>query len=329
MIDRDAAVRATVITLVVVGVLIVAQAAVVAAVTGDRQPLLTRETVPTSPTADAWESIPGRRVTLSKQTIAPPFGGGSVDTMTVEAVSNETHVGFRLTWPDSTRDESLAGPREYSDAAAIMVHDGSAPPITMGATGTPVNVWYWRAAWQFGENESSWTGDMYAYPHQSNATKPGRAADNPLSRARYERLAQNYYARGFGSLSHAPEQPVHAEATRTDDGWSVVFWRARSTDGTHDAGFADGGDEYLAFAVWNGSAGEANGEKSLTMQFTRLDHESGRLGPADVGTPTATPVTNPTGSLPLIPRSLETLALVAGALVLLWGLAYAGVRLSE
>lgn len=329
MIDRDPAARATLATLVVVGVLIVAQAAVVAAVTGGQQSLQIRETVPTSPTADDWETIPGRRVTLSEQTISPPFGGGSVDTMEVEAVSNDTHVAFRLTWPDPTRDASLAGPREYSDAAAIMVHDGEAPPITMGATGTPVNVWYWRASWQFDENASWGTGDMYAYPHQSNATKPGQAVDNPLSKAHYDRFGQNYYARGFGSLSNAPAQPVRAEAARTDDGWSVVFWRARSTNGTHDAGFADDGDEYLAFAIWNGSAGEADGEKSLTMKFTRLDRESGQLGPADTGNGDAgTPASEP-ADLPLIPRSLETAAWLASALVVLWVIAYAGVTLSE
>jgi DMSO reductase family type II enzyme heme b subunit len=328
MIDRRRAVRATVITLAVVAVLVVAQAAVVAALTGGQQPSQTRATVPTSPTADAWDSIPGRRVTLSKQTIAAPFGGGSVDTLHVQVVENATHVGFRLTWTDPTFDDSLAGPREYSDAAAVMLHDGTAPPITMGAAGTPVNVWYWRASWEGPDEAASWTGDMYAYPHRSNATMPGRAVDNPLSRVRDERLAQNYYVRGFGSLSNAPVQPVHARGTRTDDGWSVVFWRARSTNGTYDAGFADGTDEYLAFAVWNGSAGEADGEKSLTMTFTRLDRETGRLGPADAG-PTGTPPTQPDGGAPWIPQSVETIAWIAGAVVLLWAMAYAGVTLSE
>jgi DMSO reductase family type II enzyme heme b subunit len=215
--------------------------------------------------------------------MALPWGGGSVDELEVRALTNESHVAFRLSWQDPTNDTSLTAPERYSDAAAVMLKGGSQPPITMGAVGEPVNIWYWRASWQFNDTRAEWTGDMYAYPHNDSLTMPGRQAGNPLSRASYETYGQNYYAKGFGSLSDAPHQNVRASATRTDEEWTVTFVRERSTDGTYDAAFGEHDNIYLAFAVWNGSADEVNGQKSITLQYSTLDTKSGELSAAQAG----------------------------------------------
>jgi len=281
MLDRSAAARATIVTAVVLAALVAGQAAVGAAVTAGSQPVRSVESVPGDPAADQWADAPERTVSLSEQQMAVPFGGGSVDEMTVRTVRNDTHVAFRLSWTDPTRDANIDRPRNFSDAAAIMLRSGDKPPITMGAAGKPVDIWYWRASWQAAEDDDS--GSMYAYPHPDNETKPGRAAGNPLSNAEYERYAQNYYATGYGSLTHAPAQNVRANAERTDDGWSVAFVREHSTGGEYDPDFASADNVYLAFAVWNGSADEVNGEKSLTLRFTQLDTESWELSDAPTG----------------------------------------------
>ncbi|MFB6183470.1 MAG: ethylbenzene dehydrogenase-related protein [Haloarculaceae archaeon] len=282
-IDGRAASRATAVAVLTVILLVAVQGAVTAALTSGQQPVGEVARLPRSPTANQWDAAPSRTVTLSKQQMAIPYGGGSTDEVTVAALTNETHVGFRLTWHDPTNDTSLSGPQQYSDAAAVMLNGGQTPPITMGGTGDPVNIWYWRAAWQYGSNRAPWSGDMYAYPHPDNETKPGLAANNPLSKRHYREFAQNYYAKGFGSLSHAPRQNVHAAAVREGDTWSVAFVRERSTTGTYDAAFDDHGTMYLAFAVWNGSAGEVNGQKSITLQFTTMDTNSGQLSAASSG----------------------------------------------
>lgn len=283
-IDRHAAVRATVVALVVALGVSAAQVGVAAVATSGQQPMAVTDTVPRQTDAPAWSEAPSRTVTLNEQRMAPPHGGGSVDEMTVQAVANESHVAFKLSWEDPTNDTSLAGPGNYSDAAAIMLHTGEQPPITMGAAGTPVNIWYWRANWQYGDHTGtgSWTGDMYTYPHPENETKPGAAAGNPLSKSEYDRYAQNYYAKGYGSTSYAPAQNVDARGRRTDDGWEVVFVRERTTDGEFDATVADE-QVYLAFAAWNGSADEVNGQKSITLQFSTLDPDSGDLAAASGG----------------------------------------------
>ncbi|WP_225334359.1 ethylbenzene dehydrogenase-related protein [Halomicrobium urmianum] len=282
--DRGAARRATAAAAVVAALLVVAQGAVTAAVTGGQQPIVATDQVPQAAASQQWSDAPSRTVSLSKQQMALPYGGGSVDEMEVQAMTNDSHVAFRLTWDDPTNDTSLASPESYSDAAAIMFRSGEQPPITMGAAGTPVNIWYWRAQWQYGaDDHAEWTGDMYAYPNPDRETKPGLAAGNPLSQGEYDDYGQNYYAAGFGSLSHAPAQNVDATATRDGDQWSVAFVREHATDGTHDAVFRANESMYLAFAAWNGSADEVNGKKSITLQFSTLDTETGELSAANPG----------------------------------------------
>ncbi|WP_459192018.1 ethylbenzene dehydrogenase-related protein [Halosimplex sp. J119] len=281
-LDESAAARATTLAVVTVALLLAGQAAVAAAVTSGSQPLASVDSVPTEPTANAWDDAPTRTVSLSKQQMAPPFGGGSVDELDVQTAANESHLAVRLSWEDPTRNADIAEPKNFSDAAAVMLKTGEQPPITMGAAGTPVNVWYWRASWRHGPEHSDGAGDMYAYPHNESVTMPGRQAGNPLSRATFDRGAQNYYAKGYGSLSYAPEQPVEASGERTEDGWEVTFVRNRTGAGQYDASLTDE-QVYLAFAVWNGSADEVNGQKSLTLQFSTLDPASGNLSVPDSG----------------------------------------------
>jgi len=286
-LNRQAAAGATVLALCAVLALLGLQIAATAAVTSADQPVGAVGEVPVQPQASGWEEAPSRTVELHEQQMAVPYGGGSTDEVEVKALTNDSHVAFRLRWADPTRDADQSAPHNYSDAAAVMFANGEVPPITMGAVGDPVNIWYWRASWQ--ENASAYgSGDMYSYNHDLAGTnaKPGNAADNPLSRARYEQFAQNYYAEGFGSTSYAPSQPVRADATRTEDGWAVTFVRERTADGEFDAQFGADRAVYMAVAVWNGSADEVNGQKSITLQYSQLDPETGELTaaePADDG----------------------------------------------
>lgn len=282
-LDQAAARRATVAALVAVVLIVVGQGTVAALVTGGQQPLVATETVPQTADSAQWADAEAQTVSLSKQQMAVPYGGGSVDQIRVQALTNESHVAFRLTWEDPTNDTSLNAPGNYSDAAAVMLRSGEQPPITMGAAGEPVNIWYWRSNWQYGDDTSEWSNDMYAYPHPDNETKPGQAAGNHISTARNGEYGRNYYAAGFGSLSDAPTQNVDAHGTRDGGEWSVVFVREHTANGTHDATFQSGESMYLAFAVWNGSSDEVNGKKSLTMQFSTLDTESGQLQAPESG----------------------------------------------
>jgi len=278
-IERDAARNATKLAAVVLCLAMVVQVAVVAVLTVGPQPMDSVDAVPAEPDADAWADADAETLSLDPQEMTTPHGGGSVDEVDVRAVTNDTHVAFRLEWEDPTNDTEINEPNAYSDAAAVMLRSGSEPPIAMGASGDPVNIWYWRASWQFSESDPG--GDMYTYPHPENRTKPGQAAGNPLSQSSYTRYGQNYYATGYGSLTNAETQPVAANGERTDDGWAVVFQREHDADGEYDAEFTDSEQMYLTYAVWNGSADEANGQKSLSYQYLTLDTDDGTLSAAD------------------------------------------------
>ncbi|WP_335999201.1 ethylbenzene dehydrogenase-related protein [Halorientalis halophila] len=314
-----------------VGLVVAAQAGIAMAFTGGAQPVAQVDSVPTSVDAAAWQDAPGRTVSLSEQNMAVPFGGGSVDEVEVKATTNDTHVGFRLTWEDPTRDLGLDRPENYSDAAAVMLRTGEQPPVTMGGTGTPVNIWYWRASWQYSNHTADGAGDMYSYPHPDNRTRPGTAAGNILSREDYEEYGQNYYARGFGSLSDAQRQNVYANGQRTADGWQVVFLRERTTDGQYDAAFNGSAPVYLAWGVWNGSADEVNGKKSISLQFTKLSADGSQLvaanqGPGDGGaTETAGPnqtTSSGSGAGLLGGHAGSYLAMLVVATVLAWLYSY-------
>lgn len=331
-IDRYAASRATLVSFAVAVLVVLAQGAVSAAVTGGTQPMAVTNEVPASSDAQAWQQAPSRTVSLSEQQMAIPYGGGSTEKLHVKAITNRTHTAFKLRWNDTTPDTSIARPRGYSDAAAIMLKSGTQPPITMGATGTPVNIWYWRASWQFSNHTGSgaMTGDMYAYPHPTNATKPGQAVGNPLSKDHYRQYAQNYYAKGYGSLSHAPAQNVHAQGERTPKGWEVVLIRQRSTNGTYDATFNNSKKMYLAFAVWNGSASEVNGQKSITMQFSTLDTKSGALSDASSQDSGSDDGDSETASAGNASNSMDPFwnqfGAVFAAVIVAWLIAYRGIE---
>lgn len=280
-VDRHAAKQAAVLATVSVVVVSALGIGVSAAVTTGKQPMAAVDQVPIEPQTDAWEEAPSTTVQLNAQQMAVPHGGGSTDEVQVRALTNESHVAFRMEWEDPTNDTNAVSPENYSDAAAVMFGTGEMPPITMGGVGSPVNIWYWRASWQQ-DTTGYGTGGMHSYPNAlaGGPTQPGRAVGNPLSTVP-EQGAQNIYAEGYGSTSDAPSQPVEATAERTDDGWAVTFVRERGVGNEYDATFDGDTSVYVGFAVWNGSADERNGQKSITLQYRELDVESGSLSEAE------------------------------------------------
>jgi hypothetical protein len=276
-VDRHAAKQAAVLTVATAVLLSVLGMGVSAAVTTGAQPMAAVDQVPIEPQAGTWEEAPSTTAQLHAQQMAVPYGGGSTDEVEVRALTNESHVAVRMAWDDPTNDTGAASPENYSDAAAVMFGTGEMPPITMGGVDDPVNIWYWRAGWR-SDTDGYGTGGMYAYPNAraGGPTQPGLAVGNPLSTVP-EQGAQNLYAEGYGSTSDAPAQPIEATAERTDDGWAVTFVRERGVGSEYDVAFDGEEDVYVGFAIWNGSADERNGQKSITLQYRRLDVESGSL----------------------------------------------------
>jgi hypothetical protein len=78
--------------------------------------------------------------------------------------------------------------------------------------------------------------------------------------------AENLTAQGFGTLKAHPRasQSVVANGEHTTGSYLVQFTRALSVS-SGEVELSPGGRVPVAFAVWNGSAGDRDGKKSVTI----------------------------------------------------------------
>ncbi|HZP89933.1 MAG TPA: ethylbenzene dehydrogenase-related protein, partial [Actinomycetota bacterium] len=99
---------------------------------------------------------------------------------------------------------------------------------------------------------------------------PGRYVGNPFSGTRRSSPVDNLIAGGFGTLTADPTPVVTGWGVWHDGTWRVVFARplAVGRAGNVDLGPDDWTD--VAFAVWDGSAQERDGMKSVA-NFVALD----------------------------------------------------------
>jgi DMSO reductase family type II enzyme heme b subunit len=200
--------------------------------------------VPDDPAADIWRRNPEYRVDLTPAPAVHPsvalrhgeFTGST--PLFFSVASDRERLYVKLRWADGTRDTVTARDR-FRDGVAVQfaLGGGESTSYMMGSTDQPVNIWYWRADTDTGEN-----------------------------------LA----AGGFGSTTHLPDQVVTASsAHRSDRGdngeWTVVLSRDLEATGDHLAAFAPDTVQPLAFAVWDGAAHQRDGHKRASVGWIKLD----------------------------------------------------------
>jgi DMSO reductase family type II enzyme heme b subunit len=116
------------------------------------------------------------------------------------------------------------------------------------------------------------------YPFQDDEVfNPGLAAGNPLSQVNRTTPVENLVARGFGTLTSADAQPVDGKGVWQDGKWYVLFAREMEASGDTYTPFSPGESTDVAFAVWDGSAGERDGLKSVSL-FADLVVEAAPAG---------------------------------------------------
>ncbi|MEF8937371.1 MAG: ethylbenzene dehydrogenase-related protein, partial [Halovenus sp.] len=141
-------------------------------------------------------------------------------------------------WADPTGDTSTDSLRTFADAAAVQLptDTDSRPPIAMGGSDNPVNVWYW-------------TGD-------------GRS--------------EELLAGGPGSTSDLEGSELATDARHSDGRWQVVLSRPLDSSGGDRVSIPDDSDLDVAVAVWNGSNMERSGQKSASSwYYLALDSDTG------------------------------------------------------
>ncbi len=225
-----------------------------------------------------------------------------IEGLVVQAMHNETEVAFRLSWIDATEDTRAVKQNEFRDGVAIQFSLSPDPPFYMGSVGVKggVNIWYWKADRQkdleagrqdIADAHPNRAVDQYqrhdAAPTEDSGTEAADpatlrsyliyltswAAGNLVANPTLKTSVECLVAHGPGTLSGKPPnmQLIDGKAVYERGVWYVQMQRSLDLPEEHASGEADErvfkpGD-YLpvSFAVWNGSAGDRDGKKNISI----------------------------------------------------------------
>jgi len=262
-----------------------AAGAVLACSGGPQRPLSPAEVravktakLPSTPDDAAWASVPVHPAQLLPQDVVEPRTLSPTTTaLEAQAMTDGTNVAYRLTWTVPARSD-LSAPNVFSDACAVQMPAQTGPDVPnpmMGEANQPVEITYWRASWQAtldGRPETLATlypnAKVDHYPFESASLVPGSpeqlamakrfapalAVGNTMMGPR-DRSVQDLLANGPGTLRPAERTVSSGAGKATPTGWSVVLVRPLPK------GVKPGSRSQVAFAVWQGSKGEAGARK--------------------------------------------------------------------
>jgi hypothetical protein len=231
------------------------------------------------PFAEVWGRANPVEVPLSAQNLVPPQGGGD-RTITARALHDDERLYVLVQWEDANADWLVSRQTEFTDAVAVQfpVEEGErVPAFCMGDPNAPVNIWQWKAAWQ-SDMERGFVDVEAAYPdaqvdyypfEEEEVFYPARAVGNVFAQTNRTTAADNLLAGSFGTLTQASDQVVEGLGEWRAGRWRVVFARDLAIEGDYTQ-FAEGDSTNVAFAVWDGAAGERDGTKSVS-QFLTLE----------------------------------------------------------
>ncbi len=230
------------------------------------------EGVPFRPDDPKWNQAPEFVMTVMRQMILPPHGGGGVPKVSIRAIHDEKELAFRFSWDDVTPNREV-GVDTFRDAIAVgfptREMDTPASPF-MGDPEHPVNVWQWTA--DFDANSQGQGGFADRYPHTEGVWyfPQDYSVTREVTAWRGTEPVIELTAAGFGTLERKVSQNVFGLSQYKQGRWQVVLRRELSTGNPEDTLFRAGEKTHLIMAVWNGSKGEVNGRKSVTMMWTPL-----------------------------------------------------------
>jgi mono/diheme cytochrome c family protein len=214
-----------------------------------------------------------------------------VEEVTVRALHDGAELAVLLEWHDETDDHTAIRPQDFRDAAAVQFSLSPDPPFFgMGSLGRAVNIWMWKAERQadlvaFQDLEAVYPNigiDSYPNLLKSPLEQPmrhaltlesdptfvtGWGAGNIVSDPTRKNAAEDLQAQGQGTLKAHPrfDQEVVAEGVYQSNSYHVVFRRTFKPKGKEGVVLKPGAAVPVAFAVWNGSHGDRDGKKSVTI----------------------------------------------------------------
>ncbi len=254
-----------------------------------------RGQLPSSPTDGAWEQARPVYVALTPLW----WTEDRIEGLMVQALHNEEDLAIKLSWIDPSEDTRAVRQNEFRDGVAIQFSLSSDPPFYMGSAGDGggVNIWYWKADRQK-DIESGYQDVDAAFPERAVDMYPEQeapsdsrtftswpraaltkhdpkfvtawGAGNLVANPNLKTPVESLVAHGPGTLSGKPAniQMVEGQAVYERGVWSVLLRRRMSFpngDHTGERVFKKGDYLPVSFAVWNGSAGDRDGKKNISI----------------------------------------------------------------
>ncbi len=194
-------------------------------------PRVESDDLPSKPDDVMWSVIPAARVNVTPLR----WRDDATEAVLVQAAHDGKTMAVKLTWEDPTRDDEARLFDAFPDGVAIQLSADDDPPfIAMGAGGaSPVSIWHWLASAD-GFFERRATEHMAAGPHTRTERPTGE--QNVIGVARWKKRF-----------------------------WEVVFQRPLAAAPLRDCCLAPGDDVAFAIAVWDGSSGDFNERKSVSV----------------------------------------------------------------
>lgn len=244
--------------------------------------------LPAHPDAGAW----ARATPVNLHLMPLWWRDDRPEELTVRALHDGKDLALLLVWRDDTQDATAMRPQDFRDAAAIEIARSADPPFfAMGEAGQSVDIWMWKAERQadldpaFQDLEKVYPNlgiDSYPNLSKSPLEQPLRraltldsdpvfvtawGAGNIVADPTRQSAAEDLTARGFGTLRARPrpDQLVEARGVYGTDSYRVMFRRALAARGAERVTLEPGATVPIAFAVWNGNAGDRDGKKSVTV----------------------------------------------------------------
>ncbi len=216
-----------------------------------------------------------------------------VEKVDVKVVYNQEKMAIYLSWDDPAQDDDVVAAHAFSDGAAIQFSVDEDPPFFgMGGPRGPVYMWHWKAGWQntaggrkdvesrYPDIGSDWYPSDQHYRHGEEFDPRGSSAQyhdpqfltawgagNPVADVEKAGNAEQAVAEGLGTYKAYPSAAtdVAADGVWKDGQWHVVFVRSLKAAGKKDLQLDQAKKVSVAFAVWDGSARDRNGQKSVSI----------------------------------------------------------------
>ena len=246
--------------------------------------------LPDHPDDSAWRSAP----TVDLHLMPLWWRDTRPEVVSVQALHDGKDIAVQLVWADSTYDHTAVRPQDFRDAAALEFALSADPPffgMGEGVHGATVNIWMWKGERQadlepaFQEIDKIYPNigiDSYPNLQRSPLEQPARnaltldsdptfvtgwGAKNIVSDPTRKSSAEDLYAGGFGTLRARPmtDQLVNAVGVYSIGSYRVVLRRSLQGKGENSAALRPGTTWPVSFAVWDGSAGDRDGKKSVTI----------------------------------------------------------------